>query len=517
MIHLINSNAVNIPLPASFAHMMAFSPPYFGLRKYKAQPSQWPAVTYRPMAGLPEIAIPPMECVLGNEEDPLAFVGHMVLIMREARRVLRDDGTVWLNFGDSYVSKPQSDNDSNPDRKAPRRISDGRCRSSFLEPKNLMGIPWRVAFALQADGWYLRSDVIWSKVNPMPNSQNGWRWERHQVRLNKTRRAKDDHYHALAYDKPQAARDGREFADQSGGLVDCPGCDKCAPNGGYILRRGSWRPTSSHEHIFLLAKSGEYYADKYAVTEPLKEVSIARVGRADSASHKNANGAPGQHPHTFNQPRKNVRFGGDKANGYGTNGYSGNEWEPDITNGRNKWDVWQVATKGYPGSHFAVWPPELVEPMIKASTSEAGCCPHCGQQWARVVEKGDPKQSKFNANPVIPYDADSEMLQGTGATTLHRVRETTLSGWRQTCSCPNHSPVPCVVVDLFCGSGTTLEVARQLGRNSVGLDVSHVYLRDEATKRLQLDKIAALENGTGLILQKRESRKRRDTAQMVLI
>lgn len=98
------------------------------------------------------------------------FVAHIVLVYREVWRVLRNDGTAWVNFGDSYASSTSNKNDENwvdtrYDGKGGRR-----CRTNALKPKDLIGIPWRVAFALQADGWYLRMDNIWSKPNPMPES-----------------------------------------------------------------------------------------------------------------------------------------------------------------------------------------------------------------------------------------------------------------------------------------------------------------------------------------------------------
>ena len=170
-------------LPAESVHCVVTSPPYWGLRDY-GTPGQ-----------------------LGLEPTPEAYVASMVEVFREVRRVLRSDGTCWVNIGDSYAtgtstpSKPSSDNDvgywNNADNIGRSRI-DGR--QSGLKPKDLVGIPWRVAFALQADGWYLRSDIIWSKPNPMPES-----------------------------------------------VTD--------------------RPTKSHEYLFLLSKSPRYFYDADAVRE----------------------------------------------------------------------------------------------------------------------------------------------------------------------------------------------------------------------------------------------------------
>jgi len=147
-------------LPDGCVHTCVTSPPYFGLRNYNG--------------GTDEI---------GCEQSPEDFVAKMVEVFREVRRILRDDGTLWLNLGDSYASNGcyinswlEKDHNKNKkhlhtnnheryeDRKAFRGGAYG------IKAKDLIGIPWRVAFALQADGWYLRQDIIWHKPNPMPES-----------------------------------------------------------------------------------------------------------------------------------------------------------------------------------------------------------------------------------------------------------------------------------------------------------------------------------------------------------
>lgn len=130
-------------MPAGSVHTCVTSPPYFGLRDYGH-------------AGQ-----------IGLEETPEAYVARLVEVFREVRRVLRDDGTLWLNLGDSYASGGRKTRDG--DKKLPQRVSATRPQDG-LKPKDLIGIPWRVAFALQADGWYLRQEIIWAKPNPMPES-----------------------------------------------------------------------------------------------------------------------------------------------------------------------------------------------------------------------------------------------------------------------------------------------------------------------------------------------------------
>ena len=147
-LHLGDCREILQTLPEQSVHCCVTSPPYFGLRDY----------------GMAE--------QIGLEPTPEQFVAELVSVFREVRRVLRDDGTLWLNLGDSYAvnggGRAYGASDGAVGRAdapgSPRRAPDG------LKPKDLIGIPWRVAFALQADGWYLRQDIIWHKPNPMPES-----------------------------------------------------------------------------------------------------------------------------------------------------------------------------------------------------------------------------------------------------------------------------------------------------------------------------------------------------------
>lgn len=132
-------------LPSEMCQTAVTSPPYWGLRDYDS-PGQ-----------------------IGNEDDVDAYVEKLVTVFRELRRVLKDDGTFWLNIGDSYTSGGRSWRA--PDKKNPARAMSYRPPTpEGLKPKDLVGVPWRLAFALQADGWYLRSEIIWHKTNPHPES-----------------------------------------------------------------------------------------------------------------------------------------------------------------------------------------------------------------------------------------------------------------------------------------------------------------------------------------------------------
>jgi len=218
---LIQASAHQTGLPDKSVHCVITSPPYYGLRVYSGeQDVDWPEVRYSPMPGLPEIVIPGcdpncrhewelqsksmsgggaksstllgsrayqeethfdtssgvcihcggMRCGLGAEPTPEAFIGHLILVMREMWRVLRDDGVCWVNLGDSYNGSGGAGGDyGKGGLKEGQPKYPGR-KIGTLKPKDLMMIPARFALAAQADGWYLRQDCIWHKTAPMPES-----------------------------------------------------------------------------------------------------------------------------------------------------------------------------------------------------------------------------------------------------------------------------------------------------------------------------------------------------------
>jgi DNA modification methylase len=220
---------------------------------------------------------------IGLEETPEAFVRKLVEVFREVRRVLADDGTLWLNLGDSYVGSANTGGTGKrADGGEPYKISGlPPKKGDGLKPKDLIGIPWMVAFALRADGWYLRSDIIWHKPNPMPES-----------------------------------------------VTD--------------------RPTKSHEYIFLLSKSAQYYYDHEAIAEPGSDSSHG--GTLQKFINNNDRKIKSTQERTANST-----LGGTAAEYGGT---------------RNKRDVWTVTTKPYSGAHFATFPPDLIEPCILAGSRE---------------------------------------------------------------------------------------------------------------------------------------------------
>jgi hypothetical protein len=208
------------------------------------------------------------------------------------------------------------------------------------------------------------------------------------------------------------------------------------------------RPTKSHEYLFLLAKRERYFWDAEAVKEE------AEYGR-----------------------RSNFRGGGgylsqDVHHGNGQkNAASSTTHGSDPSAGRNMRSVLTIPTEAYPGAHFATFPRKLVEPCVRAGTSERGCCPTCGAGWVRMVERGPM---------VIARSSRGEMLGKFGKTaasgTMVSPATAKTLGWQPACTCPEHEPVPCIVLDPFVGAGTTLVVANALGRDAIGLDLSREYL-----------------------------------------
>jgi DNA modification methylase len=354
---------------------------------------------------------------LGLEPTPEEYVANMVDVFRAVRRVLRADGTVWLNLGDSYGTGASGgsvfDNGRTDGRKSynsnkPRgRIAQPRIPG--LKPKDLVGIPWRVAFALQADGWYLRSDIIWSKPNPMPES-----------------------------------------------VTD--------------------RPTKAHEYLFLLSKSPRYYYDADAVREPRDPAQIEwREKYADTVA----------------------RWGQRREVGLGRPGANSGLATQENAAGRNLRSVWSIATQPYPGAHFATFPEALVEPCVKAGTSEKGVCPECGAPWVR--ESADtPEYAAFKDEQRERRGGMRSskletfgLTRGTSNPSVSASRSTT--GWRPSCEHIHQvpdarlpTPVPAVVLDPFAGSGTTGRVAQRLGRRAVLIDLSGEYLTQAMTRNADL-------------------------------
>jgi len=226
------------------------------------------------------------------------------------------------------------------------------------------------------------------------------------------------------------------------------------------------RPTKAHEYVFLMTKSARYYYDADAVREEYTK-PLDRWG-GDVLDKVNMQEGTQGNPISLARPR---------------------DMRPNKA-GRNRRTVWHIATAPYSGAHFATYPPALVEPCIKAGTSERGVCPECGAPWERVVEKNSPNDAELWPSGWGNRGFIGEKHKGSHT---HDVTESTTLGWRPTCE-HDAEPIPAVVFDPFAGSGTTLQVARALGRHGVGLDLSAEYLQ-LARQRLELDRLDAWQTG----------------------
>jgi DNA modification methylase len=244
-------------LPADSVHCVVTSPPYYGLRDYGVVGQ------------------------IGLEATPDAYLAEMVRVFREVRRVLRPDGTCWVNMGDSYASTPSGSFDKGG--RGSGALEGGGFRSnkafstigSGAKAKDLLMMPARLALALQADGWWLRSDIIWHKPNPMPES-----------------------------------------------VTD--------------------RPTSAHEHVFLLAKAARYFFDHDAIREPVSpnnDLRGIRVPLMDGYNGDRARNGPTQATRVY-----------------------------ESIKGAACRNVWTIATAPYSEAHFATFPPALAERCIRAGT-----------------------------------------------------------------------------------------------------------------------------------------------------
>lgn len=490
--------------PSKSVHMCVTSPPYWGLRDYGIEPGVWGGDVncdhtfvdetiereLRLGLGLQELGkrysgggkkaatVEKMKitrgfCMhcnawrgaFGLEPDPDLFIDHLVEVFDEVWRVLRDDGALWLNLGDSYAGSgrggnPGEDTSTLEGSLASQNQSKFSCtkiprgpkvigqtwrdavvpkRNNWsalgLKGKDLVGVPWMAAFALRKRGWYLRSDTIWHKPNPMPESTTD-------------------------------------------------------------------RPTKAHEYLFLLTKSARYFYDAEAIKEPsiYADSGIASAHRyeLDAAGPRKRDGEDGSAP-SFRA----------------------------ITATRNKRSVWTVATQPFAQAHFATFPPDLIEPCILAGTSMRGCCPACGTGWERVtIDEPTGKMQKMpdgmatyagghsaihkdgrekgeSGNPVMasvtigfypacscakapalpPYPAKPSRA-AIGNETRYKLA---MDQWRFACEAVDITrkrlcdaqrltkTVPAVVLDPFGGAGTTGLVAERLQRDSLLAERNETY------------------------------------------
>lgn len=367
---IIHGEALQVlkSLPNKAVQTCVTSPPYYCLRSY-----------------LPDTH-PDKQLEIGLEESPAVYIAKLVEVFREVKRVLRDDGTLWVNIGDTYARGRIGRDDSGDNGKfAGPRIETQERSTPGLSDKNLLGIPWRLAFALQDQGWILRSEIIWHKPNCMPES-----------------------------------------------VTD--------------------RPSKAHETIFLLAKRERYFYDADAIREPLKPKTYTTFGNHPTPNK--GNDALGMVKSDNWNRTTQVRTPRLTANG--------------TIAGANKRSVWTVASQPYPESHFATFPPKLIEPCILAGTSPIAC-EVCGGPWARITETTGHVNRREAAH--VPFDSPTK----TDSTGWQPVRRAT-DQWQSTCTCEQQGTGACTVLDPFMGAGTTALVALQHHRCYIGIELNPAYV-----------------------------------------
>lgn len=426
-IHQGDVREVLATLPPESVHMCMTSPPYWSLRDYKT-PGQ---------IGLEKR----MDCLGWATGSPCGECHICVLVdvFRGAWRVLRRDGVLVVNYGDSYSQGGNGANESERlrlgEKTSEARGLPRKTAPPGLKPKDLCLLPYRLALALQANGWYIRSDVIWSKANPMPES--------------------------------------------------------CTD-----------RPTKAHEYVYLCAKSERYYWDAEAVRERYSPATIQRISQASFDGQRGGekdpiNGGDGAQNRSARRGLENLKArieaSCSKQDALGKRTYTGfnKRWDASMAGGavgnadrkdaalyggRNMRTVLHLPTEPTPECHFATYPTALVKPFVLAGTSERGVCAECGAPWRRVLDK--PKVGTW-------HDHSENLTQGgrqNGQGPKQHYEVGITIGWRPSCCCGAET-VAATVLDPFMGSGTTLLVAAQYGRRAIGIELSEEYI-EIARRRL---------------------------------
>lgn len=418
-IYVGDALAVLRTLPDASVQCCVTSPPYWSLRDYG------------------------VDGQIGLEASVDDWIRVLVAVFSEVHRVLRDDGTFWLNLGDAYVGSgtgAQGATGQMADRSivAARRQRQGKHeyvghdrpprgrRAGELLPKQRLFLPHRLVLALQAAGWWARDEIVWHKRAPMPES----------------------------------CRD---------------------------------RTTLAHEFLFLLTKRRNYFYDQEAIREPVAGTAHprndGRVPRGWDTGEGSHHGKVGRYKHNRGARRPKAVGAGDAFGG--------------LRATRNKRSVWTLTSEPFREAHFATFPTRLVDPCVLAGTSAEGCCSACGAPRRRVVVRGAANlahqracggdtNGEYHGQAQKQFElAGAENASAVKARILAGMRERVTVGWSPTCKrgCPGGSVLPCTVLDPFAGSGTTGVVATRRGRHFIGIEINPEYA---AMARKRIDKVAPL-------------------------
>lgn len=441
-IYLGDCRAAMRQMAAGSVHCVVTSPPYFGLRDYGVEGQ----------LGLERVP----DCLgwATGDECGECYVCHLVEVFREVRRVLRDDGTVWLNLGDSYNSRGGHTNLESVSRAGrANRVERQKMKGSRvpgLKPKDLMLVPHRVALALQADGWWVRSDVVWAKSNALPESVTDRPTRAHEYvfLLTKSRRYFYDH---VAIREPNSPTTGRYGA--SNGTATAAA--QAATGGAHGQSSAFTSHLSKEEFYERYYTQGRNRRSVWTADEPDELPMPSARDNFRRERSKRAAVIPGQRVGTHRPGRKDT-----------------------IPDGmRNARSVWRIATRPFPDAHFAVFPEELVEPCVLAGTSAGGCCATCGAPYQRVTGQPVPTDGRGRGNVERKVATEGERAQlntHLGSSVPWSPTAVPTVGWEPMCR-HNTGGVPAVVLDPFGGSGTVALVAERLGRDAVLCELNPEY------------------------------------------
>jgi DNA modification methylase len=543
-------------LPDESVHCCVTSPPYWGLRDYG-------------VAGQ-----------IGLERTPEEYVAKMVAVFAEVRRVLRGDGTCWVNLGDSYANDTKWGGSSAGGLNggfaaAAEAIGQRAKRNTGLKPKDLCGIPWAVAKALQSPQYTGRikdvHDRIWlaamidgegcmfihkrkagqnngqgyarksdcygaglevanthesivqrclaitgmgsicfqDKESRMKNrNQRLYRWN---LRSNQCREVIREIYPFLVGKQhearlvlgcppsgPDAEKAHSSLISLHNGFdacIDFPAPAPCFVPGWYLRSDIIWskanpmpesvtdRPTKSHEYIFLLSKSERYWYDAEAIREAAIATSPSghvkpcdedgdprfRTRAGLLAYAKKTRGKWSKEDPQSSGHRIVENVARARANGASHDAPFGDT--------RNKRTVWTVPTSPYSDAHFATFPPDLIKPCIMAGCPIQACA-LCGAPWERVMEKGELVSTDGTSHDYRPSKAsDDPKIKGRSeGWTPNHFRESKTVGWQPTCECGCAEATAGTVLDPFGGSGTTGMVALELGRRAILIELNPEYV-----------------------------------------
>ena len=565
-------------------HCVVTSPPYWGLRDYD------------------------VEGQLGQEPTLQLHVNSIVEVFQQVHRVLRKDGTLWLNYGDCYAAsangrsaadtkaagkddrtfrdKPFSTvgpihapSGSDPFRRDKGRRGGGLNSDWTLKPKDLCMMPARLALALQADGWCLRSEIVWSKLNPMPESVTDRPTSSHEkiFLFSKAKwvgaerplvlRDGDAQWLAALIDGEgticfQERKNGKEWSPTVGirlsvvntcrplleriqAIIGYGGSDTPSPrwrNDGSSGRSVfTWQVTNAkaaavisaiRPHLIAKATQADLAMACHTLNQKHRGRRVAKTTASELAEKRRLAEACSalNHGHEinlswFSPPRRgrwtsqSYYFDAEavrEAAEYGRREQPAATWDrtgigarsvcgatkgANPETGRNLRNVWNIATQPYPEAHFATFPTALVEPCIKAGTSEKGCCPECGAPWVREVKRVDQGWDGSRYGERVVASTGGAKTGGTAKSTLGSnngklTGKTATTGWSPSCFAneaiyrtrcvPGGNPVPCTVLDPFAGAGTTGLVADRLGRDAILIELNPEYAA-LAEKRLHKD------------------------------